>query len=181
MFDSKSEKETEQKRSYLLMVLGGVGALLLAVVVIFLGSRSPRPPQNAASSQTLPGGQQAKLEGAVRPGSPEFDSYKDKITLEKIDIPVSSNMLGMTRFAVNSRLTNKGDRVITGVELTANAYDLENKLVAQNTSLPIPRARTEPLKPGESMRVTTIIDLPASIREGDISDIKHLVSGLRFQ
>lgn len=180
MFESESEKENEQKRSYLLMGLGAVGALLLAVLVIFLGSRNSRP-QPAAQSQALPGGVQAKLENALRPGSPEFEAYKDNLTLENIDIQASGNMLGMTRFVVNNRLTNKGDRTIAGVELTANAYDLENKLVAHNTSIPIPRARPEPLKPGESIRVSTVVDLPSNIREGDISTIKPSVSGLRFQ
>jgi hypothetical protein len=180
MFETESEKENEQKRSYLLMGLGAVGALLLAVLVVFLGSRNSRP-QPAAPSQALPGGVQAKLENALRPGSPEFEAYKDKLILENIDIQASGNMLGMTRFVVNNRLTNKGDRAIAGVELTANAYDLENKLVAHNTSIPIPRARPEPLKPGESIRVSTVVDLPSNIREGDISTIKPSVSGLRFQ
>jgi hypothetical protein len=180
MFDSESEKETEQKRSYLLMALGAVGALLLAVLVIFLSQRSARP-QQAAPSQKLPGGEQIKLEGALRAGSPEFDGYKDKVTLERIDIQAAGNMLGMTRFAVNNRLYNRGDRPITAVELTASAYNLEGKLAAQNTSRHIGRGEGELLKPGESMRVTTVVDLPPKIREGDISDIKSEVTGLKFQ
>jgi hypothetical protein len=180
MFDSESGKETEQKRSYLLMGLGAVGALVLAVVVIFLSSRSPRP-QQASPSQAVPGGLQIKLEDAVRPGSPEFDGYKDKVVLENIEVLASSNMLGMTRFEYKGRLHNRGDRPLTGVELTGDVYSLEDKLIAQNTNLPIPRARTEPLKPGESMRVNVVVDTPSNIREGDVREVKAHVSGLRFQ
>jgi hypothetical protein len=181
MFDSESEKETEQKRSYLLMALGAVGALLLAVLVIFLSQRGARPQQQAAPSQAIPGGQQHKLEGALRPGTSEFDSYKDKVVLEMIEVLASSNLLGMTRFEYRGRLHNRGDRPLTGVELTANVYSLEDKLIAQNTNLPIPRARTEPLKPGESMRVNVVVDTPRNIREGDVREVKAHVSGFKFQ
>lgn len=180
MFDSETEKETEQKRSYLLMGLGAVGALLLAVLVIFLSSKNPRPPQ-AASGNALPGGMQNKLEGALRTGSPEFDSYQGKLVLEKIDIQAAGNMLGMTRLVANGRLYNRGDRPVTGIELTAIAYNLESKVAAQNTSIPIPNKHPEPLKPGDSILVTTIVDLPANIREGDIMDVKQTISGLKFQ
>ncbi|HYE73415.1 MAG TPA: hypothetical protein VEF04_08790, partial [Blastocatellia bacterium] len=127
------------------------------------------------------GGMQKRLEGALRAGSAEFDSYLTKVVLEKIDIQASGNMLGMTRLIANGRLYNRGDRTLTGIELTAIAYNLENKVAAQNTSQPIPNKRPEPLKPGESILVETIVDLPANIREGDIMDVKQSISGLTFQ
>ena len=180
MFEPETEKETEQSRSRLVMVLGAVGALALAVVVVLL-SRSSHNSQPVTPAQALPGGTQAKLEDAVRSGAPEFESYKAQIVIDEAETLASQNMLGMTQFIVKGRLLNRGNRTLTGVELAAKVYSLDEKVVAQNTSLPIPRLRTEPLKPGDSMRVTIKVDTPSNITEDMVMKVVPEVSGLRFQ
>src|ERR1041384_8687213 len=146
MFDPETEKATEQRRSRMIMALGAMGALLRAGLVVFF-TRSAQPPPPPAQA-ALPGGTQAKLENALRAGNPEFDNYKSKVTLENEETYAAQNILGLTQFTVRATLHNRGDRALTGVEFLGRVYDLQDKVVAQNTSLPIPRARSAPLQPG---------------------------------
>jgi hypothetical protein len=140
MFESETEQMTEQRRSRMLMILGGIGALALAIVIVFLsrGTRSTTPPP---PSTALPGGAQQRLDNALRVGTPEFDAYKAKVTLEPIDKIAASNVLGMTQLALDARLTNQGDRTLSGVEIALRAfsYEEEGKVLAMNYGLPIPQ------------------------------------------
>lgn len=177
MFETETEQMKEEKRSRTMLVLGGIGALALAGVIVFLAQRNRATTNTAAQ---IPGGMQARLEGALRAGSPEFEDYKNKITLENKEMLAAQNLTGMTRFMVNLRVTNRGDKAITGLELMAKVLNLEQKVVAQNTNRPIPNSRKAPLQPGETIRVSLVVDTPAKITEGDVSDIIPEISGLKF-
>jgi hypothetical protein len=117
----------------------------------------------------------------MRAGIAEFDSYQSKIEIEVIDKIVHPNMIGMAQYEIKARLLNKGDRTLTGIELVGKMFDMDEKLITQAISLPIPRGRTEPLKPGESMTVSVKIDAPAKVTEDMIRDLKVELRGLRFQ
>ncbi len=181
MFESETEQMIEQRRSRTLLVWGGIGALALAVVILVL-ARGMRPAPTLATSEQLPGGPQTRLDSALRAGVPEFDAYKSKITLEDHDKLVYPNLSGMTQLVVNARLTNRGDRTITGIELSLRAmsYAEPGTTLALNYSLPIPRKRSQ-LPPGEAMPVTMKVDLPSNRSEGEVSDLVPEITGLRFQ
>ena len=165
MFE-KAEKTMEEKRSRAVLWVGtGVILLLTAIIVMMAKSR----PQNAPA-----------LDNVVRAGAVDFDSYKEKIEIELTDKIVHPNMIGMAQYEVQARFTNRGDRTLTGIELVGKMIDLDDKLLKEGISLPIPRARTEPLKPGESMKVSVKIDAPAKVTEGMIKDLAVELRGLRF-
>lgn len=181
MFESETEQMAEQRRSRMLMLLGGVGALALAVVILLL-AKGTRPTPTMVTGERLPGGEQIPLDNALRTGSPDFDGYKSKVTLENLDKLASSNPLGMTQLYVNAKLTNRGDRTITGIEIALRAMSLAQpgKALAFNYSQPIPRKQSK-LAPGESMPVTMKLDLPSKISEREVSDLVPEITGLRFQ
>jgi hypothetical protein len=162
----ETEKATEQRRSRIILVLGALVAAILAVIVMFV-ARS-RPP---ASSE---------LENVQRAGSPEFEAAKGSVGLEVIDKIVHPNMIGMAQYEVQARLTNKGTRPLSAVEVIGRIYDLQDKVIAENVSIPIPRARREPLQPGESIKITVKVDAPAKIAEAEVKDILIELRGLRF-
>jgi hypothetical protein len=85
-----------------------------------------------------------------------------------IDKIVHPNMIGMAQYEVQARLTNKGTRPISVVEVIGRIYDLQDKVVAENVSIPIPKARREPLQPGESIKITVKVDAPAKITEDQV-------------
>lgn len=183
MFGSDTEQELERRRSRMLLILGGLGALVLAIAIVMLSGSAKLSSSGQSPTPTpTPGGMQARLEGALREGNPDFNGYKPQVTLEDIETYAAPNALGMTRFTVNVKVTNRGSRSISGLELTALALALDGKAVlAKNTNIPIPNMRKNPLKPGEGIRVSMIVDTPASITEGDISNFVPSVTGLILQ
>ncbi len=99
----------------------------------------------------------------------------------KQDVMAQQNLMGMVQFTIQAELRNQGDRTLTGIEIVAQAYDLEDKLIAQKIGQPIPRVRPEPLKPGESMRIAIKLDVPSKYKEADVKLVKAELHGLRFQ
>jgi hypothetical protein len=167
MFENENIKETEQARSRALLVVGAIGALVLTALIVLL--MQSKPPSVALT------------ENMVRAGAAEFDSYKGKVELEVIEKVTHPNMIGMFQLEVRATLHNRGDRPLTAVEILGKMLDMDDKVIAQNVSIPIPRVRKEPLKPGESMKISVKVDAPAKITEGEVKDIVVELRGLRFQ
>lgn len=166
MFENDSDKETQQARSRAMMVVGAIAALVLTALLVLLVRTTP---QSSAS-----------VENIVQAGSPEFDSYKDKVELELIEKVTHPNMIGMFQLEVRAKVHNRGDRPLTAIAILGKMFDMQDQLIAQNVSIPIPRVRKEPLKPGESMRISVKVDAPGKITENDVKDITIELRGLRF-
>jgi hypothetical protein len=159
----------EESRPRALLVAGAIAALVLAILIVALVKTRPSTDQH--------------LENMVRAGSPEFDAYKDKVTLE-IDPDgkvVYDNWLGMWQLQAKAKLSNTGDRELLGVEVIGKMIDHENKVLAHAVKLPIPRGRQEPLKPGESTNIFVKVDAPPKVTEGEVKDITIELRGLRFR
>jgi hypothetical protein len=120
------------------------------------------------------------LANVSRSGTAEFEGYKDKLELEVIDKIVYPNMIGLWQLEVKARMHNRGDRPVTGVEVLGKMLDLNDKVIAQATSIPVPRIRREPLKPGESLAFSVKVDAPGKVTEAEVKDIVIELRGLRF-
>lgn len=171
MFEpGETEKAMAKRRSQAILIIGGVGALVLALVVILVR----QAVLSGASAGT-------GLENAVRAGTSDFDAYREKLIFEDKEIIVHPNMIGMAQYEVRAKVTNRGDRGIAGLELLGKIIDLQDGVVAQNVSLPIPRLRSKPLGPGQTMRISVKVDAPPKVSEADIKDVTLELRGLRFQ
>src|SRR5262245_29662865 len=175
VFDNDNENENnngagvEQNRSRGLLAVGAIAALMLAILIIALVMTKSSGDREA--------------ENLARAGSPEFDAYKDKVTVE-VDPEgkmVYPNMIGMWQLEARAKLTNLGDRELTGVEVVGKMLDFEDKVIAQAIKLQIPRIRKDPLKPGEPMNIVLKVDAPQKITEDDVKDITIELRALRFQ
>ena len=167
MFEPQIEKDTEQIRSRAIIWVGAAVVIILTVIIMMLASSKPSSRQ--------------ELENVVRAGSPVFDGYKDKVELEVVDKITHPNMIGMFQLEVKAKLHNRGDRTLTGVEVIGKMLDMNDKVIAQDVSIPIPRARTKPLAPGESMPFSVKVDAPGKITEAEVKDIIIELRGLRFE
>lgn len=179
VFENENEKDNdsdfndggavERNSSRPLLAVGAIAGLMLAILIIALALT------RSASDR--------EIENMVRAGSPEFDAYKDKVVLE-IDPDrkmVHPNMIGMWQLVAEATLSNRGDRELTGVEVIGKMIDLEGKVIAHTITRPIPRTRSEHLKPGESMAFKVKVDAPAKVTEFEVKDILLEISGLRFR
>jgi hypothetical protein len=146
----------------------GVVAVLLIVALIW--TLMHLNPENRPNT----------LDNLARAGAPDFDAYKDKLEFEYIDKMVYPTMLGLWQLEVRARMHNRGDRPLTGIEVVAKMLDMQDKVLAQATSVPIPSNRKEPLKPGESLEFSLKVDAPGKVTEDEVKDIVLEVRGLRF-
>jgi len=147
--------------------IGGVAVLLIVGLIWMIANLNPDNRSRA-------------LDNVVRSGSADFDSYKDKVELEVIDKIVYPSMIGLWQLEVKARMHNRGDRPVTGVEVLGKMLDLDDKVIAQATSIPIPQVRRDTLKPGESLAFTVKVDAPGKYTEDQVKDIVIELKGLRF-
>lgn len=167
MDEIEPEQTTDRRRSRLILLAGAAGALLLALIFILVARSGPTPTTAVVD--------------LLRAGSPEFEGYKSRIALNDKEIIVHPNMIGMAQYEVRARLVNQGDRALTAVEMGGKMLDLQDKVIAENASLPVPRVRRNPLGPGESMPVSVKVDAPAKVTEADVKDVLIEVRGLKFE
>lgn len=161
------DKTIVEKQARRSIILIAVIALIVVAVLVLIVTRS-RPQY------------QQMLQNVSRAGSAEFDGYRDKVGLEIIEKIEHPNMVGMSQYEIQARLTNNGDRTITGIELAGKIQGLDDQIIKESISLPIPRLRSEPLKPGESMKVAVKIDRPGNVSDADVKDLLIELHGLSF-
>jgi hypothetical protein len=167
MFETEAEQPVEdKKRANLIVGVLGLLALGLVVAVILVANSKPKV--------------QPLLPNAVHAGAADFDNYKGKVELELIETIVHPNMIGLKQYQIKAQLTNRGERAITGVEVTGKMFGMEDQLITQGVSIPIPRTRSEPLKPGESMKFSVKLEPPAKVAESDIKHFTVELRGLQF-
>jgi hypothetical protein len=173
VFENEDENnngfEVEQHRPRALLVVAAIAAVMMAILIVALVMTKPAADKEA--------------ENMVRAGSPEFDAYKNKVAVE-IDPEskmVYPNMIGMWQLQAKAKLTNLGDRELTGVEVIGKMLDFQDNVISHTIGLPVPRVRNGPLKPGESMIIAVKVDAPQKVTEGEVKDITIELRGLRFQ
>lgn len=160
----KTIVEKQARRSIIL--IAAIALIVVAVLVLIVTRSRPQYQQ--------------MLQNVSRAGSAEFDGYRDKVGLEIIEKIEHPNMVGMSQYEIQARLTNNGDRTITGIELAGKIQGLDDQIIKESISLPIPRLRSEPLKPGESMKVAVKIDRPGNVSDADVKDLLIELHGLSF-
>ncbi len=77
-----------------------------------------------------------QLAGAVRPGTPEFEQYKERITVEfdpDEDASIGERALGDLQVAMNPTIRNFTGKTITGLEFHAAGYDLDKRTIRERT------------------------------------------------
>src|SRR5262245_25851871 len=126
MFETEAEQPVEDKKraNWIVGVLGLL-ALSLIVAVILAANSKPKA--------------QPPLPNAVRAGAADFDNYKGKVELELIETIVHPNMIGLKQYQIKARLTNRGERTLTGIEVAGKMFGMEDQLITEGISIPIPR------------------------------------------
>lgn len=171
MFDTQNQSDTElairRERRRLLLVIGGIAAVVLALVIALIAGRQ--------DSRT------ADIEGIVRNGNVDYDGYREKVQIDMIETIVHPNLIGMAQHEVRARLVNNGDRTLTAIEVNGTMLGLDDSTIARSTAYPIPRATQLPLLPGKDLSFSIKIDRPGSVGEERVKDHSIQLTGLRFQ
>lgn len=163
-------KEADGVRRTIFIVAGLVAALLIAVIVFF----ATRPADNRANVAP-------QLENAIRPGSSEFDQYREKIVVNDVEAFKSPRALGDQIVRLQGTVRNFTGRTINGLEIQGTVVDSQNNPVKQRTIIAIPSRATgaNELAPNRTMQVVVLLE---GIRmDADLANFRIDVAGVRFQ
>jgi hypothetical protein len=115
------------RTTWTIYVSVGIISLLLIGGIIYIAKRPGAT-----------GAEQAKLEGAFRQGSPEFEKYKALITVDKPEATEGARAIGDIQMRLTTTVRNFTGKTIDGLEMRAAVVDMEGKPVKERTVTIIP-------------------------------------------
>jgi hypothetical protein len=156
----------DDSRRKVVIVVAVIAAVAIGVLFYFLlrATGGGSPP--------------ATLEGAIRPGSPEFDQYVSKIVLDAPEADEAKRALGDTVMSIHTTVRNFTGRTLNGLEVKAAVVDHQGKPVKEKTAIVIPTKQPE-LEPNKTIFVSVMIDGLSD--NDDRANIKMEVTGFRFK
>jgi len=159
-------EEPESRRTLIIVV-----AVAAAVVIALFFYMLMRAGGSGA-------GAEPRLEGAIRPGSPEFDQYKTQIVLDDPEAYESKRALGDIVMTLKTTVRNLSGKTLNGLEVRAAVVDHQGKAVKERTVMIIPARRPE-LPPNKTIEVP--ITLEGMKDTDDRANIKMEIAGLKFK
>jgi len=160
-------------RTTLIVVVAAIAAVVIGALFYLLMRKSaaPTPP--------------ATLQGAVRPGSPDWDKYSKLIVLDDpADCPEEGSRfcaveakraLGDIQMTLRATVRNFTGHTITGLEVMAAVVDHDNKPVRQRTRIVIPSGGAAELLPNKTTSISVLID--GFTESDDRANVKMDVTG----
>ena len=163
---TKDLEGSDDSRRKIIISAAVVAALFIAIIFYFL--------MRASSG----GNVEPVLEGALRPGSPEFDQNIGKLYLDPPEADEAKRALGDIVMNLQTTVRNFTGRTINGLEVKASVVDGEGKPVKQRTVVVIPTKQAE-LQPNGTMLVVVRLD---GMKDSDHrANIKMEVTGLKLK
>ncbi len=156
----------EKPRRTLIIVVAVVAAVVIGGFFYLLLRKSVAP----SAPQTL--------QGAIRPGSPDWDKYSKLIARDDPEADEAKRALGDTIMTLQTTVRNFTGKTITGLEMWGAVVDHDGKPVKQRTLVVIPGKQAE-LAPNKTMRVSILID--GFTDEDDRANIKMEVAGFTLR
>lgn len=157
---------SDDSRRKIIILAAVVAALFIAIIFYFLMRASTG------------GNVEPVLQGALRPGTPEFDQNIAKVYLDPPEADEAKRALGDIVMNLQTTVRNFTGRTINGLEVNAAVVDGEGKPVKQRTVVVIPAKQAE-LQPNGTMLVVVRLD---GMKDSDHrANIKMEVTGLKFK
>jgi len=119
------------------------------------------------------------LQGAIRPGSPDWDKYSKQIARDDPEADEAKRALGDTVMTLHTTVRNFTGRTITGLEMRGSVVDHDGKPVKERTVVVIPRSDRAELEPLKTMKVSILID--GFTDNDDRANIKMEVTGFTLR
>jgi hypothetical protein len=160
----KSESRT------IIIVVAVVAALLIAVLFYFL--------MRATGGGTVT----PTLEGAIRPGSPEFEPLKSQVVMDDPEATEARRPLGDIVMTLQTTVRNLTGKTLSGLEIRGAVVDHQNQPVKQRTVIiipsPVPGGPAE-LPPNKTVVARVVLD--GMTETDDRANIKMEITGIRFK
>jgi hypothetical protein len=168
----RQNMDADDSRRTIFIVVGIVSLVLVAGLLYWL----TRPGASTGSGPP-------RLEGALRPGSPEFEQYKSKIVLDKPEATEATRPIGDIVMTLRTTARNFTGRTISGLEIYAAVVDMQGQPVKERTVIVVPSRRTNELvselEPNRTLEIPIVID--GMSKEADRANIKMEVAAIKFK
>jgi hypothetical protein len=165
--DTFLEPQKEKRGINWILIAGGLVGVVLIGVAIWVLSFQPSMEDQMATI----------LEGSHREGSPEFAAItKDIIISTSPDTVVSPNAFGSISMYIRGTIRNKGERVITGLEVNVAVVDTFNEPIREKRVLVVP-TQVPQLAPGETIPIS--LEISGFDRKDDRANIRWKVTAIR--
>jgi hypothetical protein len=120
-----------------------------------------------------------RLEGAIRPGSPDWDRYSKYIIRDEPEADEAKRALGDTVMTLRTTVRNFTGKTINGLELRAAVVDQQDKAVKEQTMVVIPSSAQLELAPNKTIAVQVVLD--GMKDTDDRANIKMEITGFRLK
>jgi hypothetical protein len=177
LIDEERKVEQDGTNRALFIVVGVVSVVVIGALAIWFirigGGKTPDYAKMINPSQKLEG------PGVIREGTPEFDQYKGKISMdERPEAVESERVIGDIVMRLEATVRNFSGKTLTGLEVYGAVVDLNNKPVKERTVIVIPTQR-EYLDNNRNMKVH--INFEGFKISDDRANIKMRITAFRFE
>lgn len=157
------KKEADESRRVIFIAVAIVAALLVAALAYMVTGPASRPGE-------------ARLEGAIRPGSPEFPTA-DRLVVEfdpDQDATIGANALGNFVVTMKPTVRNFTGRTVTGLEFHAAGLDQSGKVIRERTFV-----TTEEIEPNKIATPAIGMNFPTDNKPTQLA--RPELTGVRFK
>lgn len=165
--DLESTKEDEARRRVIIGV-AVIAALAIGAVFYFL--------MRSAGSGVSP---QASLQGAIRPGAPEWEQFRSKIILEPPEADSAPRPLGDIVMRLWCTVRNFTGQTITGLEVKGTVVDSQGNPVRERIVVIVPSEGNPELGPNKTM--TAMVRIEGFKESDNRANIKMELTGFRLR
>jgi hypothetical protein len=159
--------DEDGSRRKVIIIVALVAAIIIAIFFYFL--------MRASSSVRV----EPTLAGAVRAGSPEFEQYKSKISIdEPVDATEAKRALGDIVMNLQATVRNFTGRTLKGLEVKGMVVDHQGQPVNQRTVVVVPTIQPE-LENNRTIAVNILLE--GMTDQDDRANIKVEVTGFIFK
>jgi hypothetical protein len=142
-------------------------AALIAAALVLAGSILYEMSRPSTSLRIEP-----RLEGALRPGSAEFDDLSGRVMVEQPAAVERLNPANDRVVELTSTVRNNTGRTIRGLEMRGAVFDAHSAVLRERTVVVIP-ARQTALEPEEAISVRILLERlnPEAERAGVLMEV----------
>jgi len=161
-------EETEPtRRDYVLA--GFITLLVMSVVGGLIYSRMWGAARRSGNAP--------RLEGALRAGVPEFESLRERITVENLVATMSTRAAGDVTVELTANVRNETGRSLRALEVRGAVMSGNGQVLGERTVVVISAERTK-IPPGEELNVRVVLEGIDS--QAEQADVRIEIVGVRL-